>query len=143
MSEENVELTRELLGRLNALDRTNPASLEPEQAFGELWQRIDPEAELHGRADVPDARSYRGPEGFRDFLQELSEAFSEVRWEPQEFIDHDDAVVVVGKVVAIGRGSEVPVEMDETDVVWFRDGKIVCVEGFATREQGLAAAETG
>jgi hypothetical protein len=31
------------------------------------------------------------------------------------------------------------VEMDETDVIWFRDGMIVRVQGFPTREQGLAA----
>jgi hypothetical protein len=37
----------------------------------------------------------------------------------------------------------VAVEMDEADVIWFRDGKIVCVKGFATREEGLAAAEAG
>jgi hypothetical protein len=69
-----------------------------------------------------------------------STVFAEVRWEPQEFIDLGHAVVVVTKVFAIGRGSDVRTEMDETDVFWFRDGLIVRLQGFATKEQALEAA---
>lgn len=143
MSEENVNLTRGFVDRINALGRMDQVSLAPEKAFGELWQRIDPEVELHGRPDVPDTRSYRGLDGFREFFQQLGETFSQVRWEGQELIDCGDAVVFVGKVVAVGRGSDVPVEMGETDVVWFRDGKVVRLAGFATKEEGLAAAGAG
>jgi hypothetical protein len=39
--------------------------------------------------------------------------FVEVRWDPQEFIDPGHAVVVEARIVAVGRGSDVPVEMDE------------------------------
>jgi ketosteroid isomerase-like protein len=65
--------------------------------------------------------------------------FAEARWEPQEFIDLGHAVVVVAKVVAVGRGSDVRTEMDETDVYWFRDGMIVRLRGFATKEEALEA----
>ena len=36
--------------------------------------------------------------------------------------------------MAVGRGSEVRIEMDETDVFWFRDGMIVRLQGFGTKE---------
>jgi ketosteroid isomerase-like protein len=143
VSEENVELARRWLERLNAVGRTDPGDFDPEQAFGELWQRIDADVVLQGRPDVPDATDYRGREGFAEFLRMIAEVFAEIRWEPQEFIDRGDAVIVVAKVVAVGRGSDVPVEMDETDVVWFRDGSVIRVAGFPTREEGLAAAGGG
>jgi len=143
MSADNVELARRWLERLNAVGRTEPRGFDPEQAFGELWQRIDVDAQLLGRPDVPDSSDYRGREGFAEFLQMIAEVFGEIRWEPLEFIDCGDAVVVVTKVVAVGRGSDVPVEMDETDVIWFRDGVLVRVAGFATREEGMAAVGAG
>jgi hypothetical protein len=37
-------------------------------------------------------------------------------------------------------GSDVPIEAEETDVFWFRDGQIVRVQGFATKEEALEAA---
>jgi hypothetical protein len=57
-----------------------------------------------------------------------------------EFIDLGHAVVVVTNVSATGRGSDVSVEMDETDVFWFRDGIIVRLQGFPTRDEALEAA---
>jgi hypothetical protein len=44
------------------------------------------------------------------------------------------------EVVATGRGSEAPTELAETEVFWFRDGMIVRLQGFATKEQALEAA---
>ncbi len=141
MSEENVELARRLIERLNAVGRTEPGDFDPERAFGELWERIDSEAELRGRRDAPDPVDYRGREGFAEFLRMMTEIFAEIRWEPMEFIDRGDAVVVVAKVVAVGRGSDVPVQMDETDVIWFADGSLVRLAGFATKEEGMAALD--
>ena len=43
-------------------------------------------------------------------------------------------------VVAVGRGSDLRVEAEETDVFWFRDGELVRLQGFPTREQAMAAA---
>jgi hypothetical protein len=42
--------------------------------------------------------------------------------------------------VAVGRGSDVATEMAETNVFWFRDGKIVRLKGFATKAEALEAA---
>jgi hypothetical protein len=64
----------------------------------------------------------------------------QLRWEPIEFTDLGDAIVVKTRLVARGRGSDVRVEADETDVFWFREGKIVRIQGFATKEEALEAA---
>jgi hypothetical protein len=36
----------------------------------------------------------------------------------------------------------VPIEADETDVFWFRDGAIVRLQGFPTKEEALDAAQS-
>jgi hypothetical protein len=71
----------------------------------------------------------------------IQEVWSELRWEPLEFTDLGHAVVVDTRLVGRGRGSDVPIEAEETDVFWFREGQIVRVQGFATREKALEAAE--
>jgi ketosteroid isomerase-like protein len=140
VGEANVELMRRWYERLNALGRIEPDEIDPAQILPELWARIDAAAEFFDRPEVPDARVYRGPEQAKQFFRKTWEIFAEIRWEPLEFIDKGHAVVVVTRVVGVGRGSEVPVEMDETDVVWFEGDAIVRVEGFPTREAGLEAS---
>ncbi|HEY6672344.1 MAG TPA: hypothetical protein VIZ91_07570, partial [Solirubrobacterales bacterium] len=56
-------------------------------------------------------------------------------------IDLGHAVVVETKIVARGRGSDLRIEADETDVFWFREGAIVRVQGFATKAEALDAAQ--
>jgi ketosteroid isomerase-like protein len=139
MSTENVELLREWYEHLNAVGRVETGAIDPAKIFPGIWDRVAEDAEFHERPEMPDATVYRGREEAMRFFRKTWEIFAELRWEPQEFIDCGDAVVVVARVVGVGRGSEVPVEMDETDVIWFRDGMIVRVQGFPTREEGLAA----
>jgi hypothetical protein len=52
------------------------------------------------------------------------------------------AVIVETRIVGRGRGSDVPIEADETDVFWFRDGMIVRLQGFATKDEALEAARS-
>ena len=92
------------------------------------------------RSELPDAKVYRGPDEAKEFWRKTQQVFAEIRWEPLEFMDLGDAVVVETRVVALGRGSEVPIEMDETDVFWFREGMIVRLQGFATKTEALEAA---
>jgi ketosteroid isomerase-like protein len=141
MSEENVELAREWFERLNAIGRTEPGEVDPEQISPELWALLDPDCEFHERPELPDARVYRGPEEAKKFFRKTWELFAEIRWEPKEFIDLGDVLVVVSRVVGVGRGSDVPVEMNEAAVIWFRDGLIVRIAGFPTKKEALAAVE--
>ena len=112
----------------------------PEIVNPELWKVVDPAFELHERSDLPDAKVYRGREAAAEFFRKTAELFSEVRWEPREFIELGDAVVVETKLVGVGKGSEVPIEGDEFHVWQFRDDKVISLRGFPTREEALAAA---
>jgi ketosteroid isomerase-like protein len=95
---------------------------------------------MHDGAELPDAKAYRGRGESKEFWRKTQELFAEIRWEPREFIDLGHAVVVETRVVATGRESDVRVEMDETDVFWFRNDLLQRVQGFATKHQALEAA---
>src|SRR5262245_60471870 len=92
MSQENVEVVRRIYEA--SFGRTLPETADPEQIIPQLWSRLAPDFELHERADLPDARVYRGPEEAKEFFRKTQQVFAEARWEPQEFIDLGHAVVV-------------------------------------------------
>ena len=58
------------------------------------------------------------------------------------FVDPEEIAPDVTKITAVGRGSDVPAELDETDVFWFRNGLITRMKGYATKEEALEAAES-
>jgi ketosteroid isomerase-like protein len=140
VSEENVALVRRNYEVINSIDRSGEEFVDPEKTAPDLWTALSPDFELHGRPDVPDPRTYRGREETKEFWRMLQEVWSELRWEALEFTDLGDIVLVETKIVATGRGSDLRIEADETDVFWFRDGKIVRLQGFPTKDAALEAA---
>jgi ketosteroid isomerase-like protein len=140
MSEENVALVRRNYEVINSIDRSGDQFVDPEEVAPDLWASLAPDFELHGRPDVPDPTVYRGREATKEFWRMLQEVWAELRWEPREITDLGHAVVVETRIVAVGRGSDLRIEADETDVFWFRDGTIVRVQGFATKAEALEAA---
>jgi ketosteroid isomerase-like protein len=142
MSEQNVALVRRNYEAINSIDRSSVDFVDPEEAAPDLWGSLAPDFELHGRPDVPDSKVYRGREASKDFWRMLQDVFSELRWEPGEITDLGHAVVVESRIVAVGRGSDVPIEADETDVFWFRDGRIVRLQAFPTKAEALEAAQS-
>jgi ketosteroid isomerase-like protein len=141
VSEENVSVVRRNYELINAVGRTGDEFVDPEEFAPDLWADLAPDFELHGRPDVPDAKVYRGRDQAKEFFRMLQEVWAELRWEPLEFTDLGDAVVVETRLSAVGRGSDLRIEADETDVFWFRDGRIVRLQGFATKAEALAAVE--
>lgn len=140
MSEQDLELIRRAYESVNAVGRTEPESLDPEVIAPDVWARVDPSFELHERADLPDSKVYRGRERSKQFWRKISEIFAEIRWELRDLIELGEVVVVEARIVASGRGSDAPVEVDEFDVWWFRDGRIVRLQAFSTKEEAMVAA---
>ena len=139
MSEENVALVRRNYEVINSIGRTGEEFVDPEEAAPDLWTHLAPDFELHGRPDVPDAMTYRGREEAKEFFRMLQEVFSELSWEPHYFTDLGDVVVVETRLTAVGRGSDLRIESDETDVFWFRDGDIVRLQAFPTKDAAMDA----
>ena len=142
VSQENLELVRRNYEIVNSIGRTGSQFIDPEVFAPDLWVRLAPDFELHERPDLPDAKVYRGPEESKEFWRKTQELFAEIHWEPVDFIDLGHAIVVETRIVVIGRGSDVRIEADETDVFWFRDDMLVRLQGFATKAEALQAAES-
>jgi ketosteroid isomerase-like protein len=141
MSAENVELIRRVYERFNRLGRLDPAEVDAAEMVPEVWNNLDPEFELVQPDYLPDASIFHGADGAQRFLRTIADIWIEVRWEPEEFVDAGDAVLVRARLVGLARRGGAPFETDETGVWRFRDGRIVRLEGF--RDYGEARAAVG
>ena len=134
MSNENVELVKRGYEALNAGD------VEAALAM------FDPDVEVHLAKDANTVwgldfeETYRGIDGFVQFLSRLSDAWEEFRWEPTEYREAGDQVVVYIQMTARGRGSGIELQQDMTHLCAIRDRKLVRHETFFDRAEALEAA---
>ena len=129
MSQENVEIVRRVIAARNRGDR--------DAAFA--YAAPDIEFDYSASAG-PWAGIYRGVQATMRLWDGMDEAFSEFRWEPQEFIDAGDAVVVSIRFHSRGRGSGVETVSRAAQVYWLKDGKVVRYRQCQNRAEALEAA---
>jgi ketosteroid isomerase-like protein len=129
MSVENVEAARR---GFEALDSGGV------EAFLDF---IDPQFEMTTPADMTvEPATYRGHEGMRRYFDSFYEIMDEVRFEPHEFIDAGDRVVVPARLVARGRDTGIEAVQQLTMVWTLRGGKAIGCETYATKDEALEAA---
>lgn len=128
MSQQNVDLLRSCW---EAVAASGPEA---------LLDFADPALEWHVRTDLPDARVYRGHEGFRELVARFDESFGVQRYHPVDYIDAGDRIVVPLRWSAVGRESGAAVvERDETWIFTVEGGKIRRVDEYSTRGEALEA----
>lgn len=91
-------------------------------------------------AELLDSETFHGHEGVRRYFGTMRDAFGEFGWEPLEFVDLGDHVLVATRFFAAGRGSGVPVEAMVYNVWTVRLGKAVRVFGYLDRSRAVEAA---
>ncbi len=128
MPQENIELVR------LAIERHNCGNLD---AFLELCA---PDLEFRDVPALPGSGVYVGHEAYRGWYAQMDDAFEELRYEPVEFIDAGDQVLVVNHGVGTGKGSGARVEMDFSNVWTVNDGRIVRIAGYDSHAEALEAA---
>jgi ketosteroid isomerase-like protein len=128
MSQENVEVVRQLIDRSNAGDVPGMLKLVSPDLVGFPGQ------------DQPESGVLRGPAEFANYLQRWHDAWVERVIEPREFIAGGDYVIVTLRLVARGRASGVPITVDEAHLWRFRDGKAIEYRECGTKEKALEAA---
>ena len=130
MSQENIEVVRSIIDSINAgdLDRADEAIHEDFEAD---WSNsIGP----HGGG------VYRGREQAREMFESFLEAWEELRWEPQEMIEVDEArVVVVNRVRMRGRGSGVEVDATGAQLWTITGGKVRSLTIYQSKADALEA----
>ncbi|SRR6266545_3512098 len=131
MSAENVEKVRQGIEAFNRRDFDTALAMMRDDV---TWERFLSQAET----TTP---LVQGKDELRAIWESQVEAV-DLRAEPDEFIAvGDDKVVVLMRMVAHGRGSEVPLTASVTWVWTFGDdGLGASVETFESREDALKAA---
>ena len=130
MSKENVEIVRRIYEAAAGRDAET------------VMELYDPEVELDGSrlelAGLDDV--YRGHDGLRRFFREWHEAWVKIEYDYEELIDAGEQVIAVVTRHARGRASGAEVERPFALLWTLRDGKVVRVVWYLTREDALEAA---
>ena len=107
----------------------------------EIPDLIDPGVEIppEGIAGLRDEAGFVGRDGWVRFWAAWFEPWEEYEWETTNWEQVGDHVLIDGLNRARGRESGAPVEWWNTQVWTVRQGKIVRVVGYGTREEALTA----
>jgi ketosteroid isomerase-like protein len=137
MSQKNVQTVRRAFAELATGFPVD--ELESHLSDDALAEFFDPEVEwIPATQSLLATGSYHGYEGVRRFWTEFLSIWDEYDIQAQELFDRGDQVAVVMRM----RGRTHQVEIDE---IWsslssIRDGRIVRVQGFASRDGAVEAA---
>lgn len=128
---ENLELARQTMEALGERDAERLIGLS------------DPDVEWHSLFAMGEDGMYRGHDGARRYMSDLSDAWEIGRADVDDALGIGDVAVLVGRIHYRGRGSGVE---SETPVGWmlkFREGKLICFRAFREPEQALEAVGLG
>ena len=127
MSQEDVELIRRGYADLNRRDV-------------EAWlDAFHPDAEMYDLAGGPEAPARQGHEALREWVETVDGIWEDGRYEPEEFIDAGDFVVVALRVRARRRDIRVPVDVPLFQVFEMRDGRIQRGRAYLDKTEALEA----
>jgi ketosteroid isomerase-like protein len=129
VSRENVEIVRLGYERLNGGDV---------EGFLELCA---PDFEFRDLAALPGSGVHIGRAGFRAWWSQMTDAFDDLRFEAEEFIDAGgNRVVLVNRGVGRGKGSGADVELFFSTVSTLSNGKLVTHIAYGDHVDALKAA---
>jgi ketosteroid isomerase-like protein len=127
MSQENVEIVR---------------SLYEGWLRGEIGlDKLDPEISMMESETLPGAASAHGIEAVERYMRSFARHWEQIRFEPQEYIDAGNQVVVVARLIGQGKKSGVEVTRTWAYVWTLRERKALHMVGYADRAQALEAVE--
>jgi ketosteroid isomerase-like protein len=128
MSQENVEIVR------RAYDRFNDGDIDG------FLQLCAPEFEFRDIAELPGAGVFIGFEAVRGWWDQLYDAFEDLRFDAEEFIEAGDRVLVPSCATGRGRSSGAPVVMRFSNVWALGDRKLVTCTAYNDHAEALEAA---
>ena len=127
MSQENVELAREVLDAIGKRDSSCLIALS------------DPEVEWHSFFALAEEGVYRGHQGAQRFMSDLNDAWEVGYAEVDDGLGTGNVVVLVGRIHYRGKGSGAEGASPAGWMFKVRDGKVLCFRAFREPEQALEA----
>jgi ketosteroid isomerase-like protein len=109
-----------------------------------VLEHMRPDVEWVSPPDDPDPGTFRGYLGVQEFWDNWRELFGQLQFEPLEFEDLGDHVLVVARRLGIGNVSGVRVEEQVIQVFSFdEDKRCYKVSEYYDRDQARASVEGG
>jgi ketosteroid isomerase-like protein len=133
MSRENLERLREAYDLLN----TRFAELKAGE-LDDLLAFFDPEVVIE-MVDVPDPATYEGHEGVRRWFNDAFGVWTAIHVEAESFLESGEWTVAQLRTSLRGEASGVEVELPNTAVHQFRDGRIIRDRIYLDRAEALEA----
>ncbi len=128
MSEENADVARRSFEAIGRWD------------IDALLELYDPEVEfLPLTGTRVESGGYVGHQGVRDYFEEVTEIWEELRPYAEEVRTVGDHVVVLGACAVRGRGSGAVSDSPMAWVLTMRDGKVIRHRGYAETEEAFEA----
>ena len=127
MSQENVELNRQFVEAFNRRE------LDAWLAY------LDPEITWYAMTHEPEPGPFQGHEGVSKMAARWLDLLSDLRIEAKEHIDAGEYLVVPVRICGHAPDSDAEVVGEEVFLNKYRDGKIVEVREYRTREEALEA----
>jgi ketosteroid isomerase-like protein len=124
MSEDNVEVARQLLEAVSARD------------LSRVLELTDPDVEWHSFFALQ-GEAYHGHGGVRQYVTDIHEAFEDLRPQVDDLLDGGEVVIGIGSVHYRGRKSGVETDSAAGWMFRFRNGKVVGFRAFSEPEQRL------
>ncbi|MGZ5326477.1 MAG: nuclear transport factor 2 family protein [Solirubrobacterales bacterium] len=88
------------------------------------------------------AGTHNGHQGYREWYERCRESFDDLKVQVLDVLPIGARhLVVVVKLAATGKESGSPVEMESGNMLGFRDGNVIALHVYATREEAVAAAK--
>ena len=133
MAQENVKAVRETVEAFSRGD------------LDDALARLHPEVEWRTLDAFPDAGTYSGPEGVRDFFQAWVDTFEDFRLHLEGCVAIDEHLVLATlRVSGTGAGSGVEVASPAFfQILELRDGLVFRARMFETESEALEAAGRG
>jgi ketosteroid isomerase-like protein len=128
MSHENVEIVRQMYEAFNG------------GHVDAFLQHCVPEFEFRDLPQLPGSGVFVGPDDFRTWWGQLTDAFEDLRFDPDDYVDAGDCVVVAIHATGSGKGSGAKVEMHMSNVWTLNHGMVVRLNTYTDHAEALRAA---
>jgi ketosteroid isomerase-like protein len=128
MSRENVEVVRRWFEAYNRRD------------IEALLEVSDPDIEFRSIfAGIESGGAFRGETGVYEYFRAIEDAYETFQVPPDELLDAGAAVLVSAFAIWTGRGSGASDRTPIFVAVWLRKAKVMRIETFTDRSEGLGA----
>ena len=131
MAQDNVELVRRTIDLFNR------------EEIARALDAVHDDFELDWSNSIGPLKGvYKGRNGALELWESFLDAWDEVRWDPREIIEVDEArVIVVNHVRMRGGGSGVDVDATGVQLWTITDGKARSVKLYQSKSEALTAAQ--